>query len=285
MDLGLGGYSSSDEEEDVVSQATTVGESEGVEVNVADGASPNSASQKISPVTSEKASPDSAPSNQPSPQLSPEVVGGLWPPVRVKALNAYASSSESEPENEDPLSSSSEKLAGAAPPAPSTAKLNIKPPEKPKNLKPKKRIPFPSSPLMKPKPNVQQNVRKWVEDIRSGKIKPFQDAIQREKKFLNPSLLTLTCKEFHIAEYSTNFSGDYKKVLAKLQHDRNSYLALRDQQNRQIKHREKRKQKNLEDSRSKRQKTESRFLPRAFSSSSLSGLNVPPGFMRQISAR
>ena len=91
----------------------------------------------------------------------------------------------------------------------------------------------------------EKKVKSWTNDIRNGVTPNLADFIQNTKGFLNPYLLTRTCKEFRIDEYSTNFTN-FKQNLADAQRHKNSYLALRDRQNAQIEQHQKRKQKREE---------------------------------------
>jgi len=272
--LGLGGYDSSSESED---------EPEAPPAPVSDGMpSSNFSVQKRNPTSS-----NDPPSVPPVPP----------PPIRVNALDGYASSAESE--SEEPETTSvppSEKALNlfppapppiplVSPPAPDAAKPVEPTPPSVKSPKRKRTIVFPPSPKSKPDPNLQKKVKSWTNDIRNGVTPNLADFIQNTKGFLNPYLLTRTCKEFRIDEYSTNFTN-FKQNLADAQRHKNSYLALRDRQNAQIEQHQKRKQKREESRAAKRQKVSgtSRFLPRALSNTnSLAGLNVSSQFLRQMS--
>jgi len=263
--LGIGDYASSSESEDEVDNSASV------EVKPAKSISP-----PLRPQESREKSKSPSQSFDSSLNVQNPNVG---------AFDGYESS------DSEMLSSSIE----PAPAQPSEDHLNLKPPAVPGSSSPpsspppirlQRSVSFPPSPRLKPNPEVQQKIRQWVTDIRSGELEPFAASIQGAKEFWNPYLLTMTCKEFRIAEYSTNFSPAYKRQLSQLADDHNSYLRLREKQIHQVKQREKRRQhrKEKDHRASKKRKVErGTYLNRNFSTGNIGNLpNISAGFLRKL---
>jgi len=196
------------------------------------------------------------------------------PSSQINAFDGYASDSDID---ETPQNAQSDESSQIVPPA-DPEQLSPTQPVSPKspvlNKKRKRHVSFPPSPNTKPDPELQAKVQRWAKSIRSGDIPVFSERIQKWRGFLNPYLLTQTCEDFRIDEYSTNFSN-FSRKLKSVQQDRFSYISLRERQNRQIEKHHQRELDNDEIRNAKRARVgsvgDSRYFSRTFSNSSYPG--------------
>lgn len=108
-----------------------------------------------------------------------------------------------------------------------------------------KTIQIPSSPPTRPNLKTQEKIAKWVKEIRSGGMPPFNISISKNDQFLNPLLLEMTCKDYPgIEQHSTSFTNHYKDTLQKLRDKQHSYETLRQKQKKLVQTNSSRKEKN-----------------------------------------
>jgi len=196
------------------------------------------------------------------------------PSSQMNAFDGYASNSDVGETSQN--SQSSESPDGVPPPDikyPSPTQ-STSPRSPVLNKKRKRQVSFPPSPNTKPDPELQAKIQRWVKSIRNGDIPAFSERIQKWRGFLNPYLLTQTCEDFRIDEYSTNFPH-FAPKLKSVQQDRFSYISLRERQNLQIERRHQREFDNDEIRKPKRARVgsagDARYFSRTFSNGSYTG--------------